>query len=66
MKEVINPVDKTLIKAELTPEKFLRKTNKAGNEVYIINGNKAPNCMREIGRLREISFRMGGGVHHKQ
>lgn len=61
MKEVINPVDKTLIKTELTPERFLRKTNKAGNEVYIINGNKAPYCMREIGRLREISFRMGGG-----
>ncbi len=61
MQEVIKPVDKELIKSELTPDAFLRKTNKAGNEVYIIDGNKAPNCMREIGRLREISFRLGGG-----
>ena len=41
MQEVIKPVDKELIKSELTPDAFLRKTNKAGNEVYIIDGNKA-------------------------
>lgn len=61
MKEIIEKVDRALIKAELTPERFLRPTNKAGNEIYIITHHDSPNVMREIGRLREISFRTGGG-----
>ncbi len=61
MKEIIDPVSKELLKAELTPERLLRKTNRAGNEIYIITAAEAPNVMREIGRLREIAFRTGGG-----
>lgn len=61
MKDVIDPVDKTLIINELTPEKFLRKTNNGGNELYIINHHNSPNTMREIGRLRELTFRNSGG-----
>jgi len=61
MKNVIDPVDKTLIINELTPEKFLRKTNNGGNELYILNYYNAPNAMREIGRLRELTFRQAGG-----
>lgn len=60
-KEIIPPVDKSLLKAELKQEKFLRKTNKANNEIYIITSQGSPNLMREIGRLRELSFRDGGG-----
>ena len=59
--DIIAPVDVALIKAELTPERFLRTTNKAGNEIYIVNAHNAPNTMREIGRLREIAFRNAGG-----
>lgn len=59
--KIIDPVDVSLIEAELTPERLLRKTNKAGNEIYIVNAHSAPNVMREIGRLREISFRQSGG-----
>ncbi len=61
MQAIIPPVDKALIKAELTPERRLRMTNKAGNEIYIITYQQAPNVMREIGRLREIAFRAAGG-----
>lgn len=61
MKPIIPPVDKKIIKKELTPEKFLRPTNKADNEIYIITAKDSPNIMREIGRLRELSFRWGGG-----
>jgi hypothetical protein len=61
MKTIIAPIDTKLLKRELTPDKLLRPTNKAHNEVYIVNAFNAPNVMREIGRLREISFRAAGG-----
>jgi len=61
MKEIIPPVEKSLLEKELTPDTFLRHTNYGGNELYIINQHNAPNLMREIGRLREISFRSAGG-----
>ena len=57
MEPIIAPVDKELIKAELTPDRFMRDTRKGGNKIYIIDCNNAPNVMREIGRLREIAFR---------
>lgn len=61
MKELISPVPKELIEAELTAEKFQRKTNKADNEIYILTYHDSPNIMREIGRLRELTFRAAGG-----
>ena len=60
MKKIISPVDKELIKAELQEDKFLRKTNHAGNEIYVV-GPESVNVIREIGRLREIAFRNDGG-----
>lgn len=58
---IIHPVETALIEAELTPERFLRTTNKGGNEIYVVTAHNAPNVMREIGRLREIAFRSAGG-----
>lgn len=59
--QIIKPVSRHLLKGELTPERQLRMTNKSHNEVYVIDGNEAPNVMNEIGRLREIAFRQAGG-----
>lgn len=61
MERIIDPIDKELIRAELTPARLLRHTNKADNEIYIVDAFNAPNTMREIGRLREIAFRDAGG-----
>lgn len=58
---IIPRVDRALISQELTPDRFLRKTNKAGNSIYCINHENAPNVMREIGRLRELTFALAGG-----
>ena len=57
MKEIIPPVPLEALMDELTEDKFIRKTNKAGNRIYVIGADDAPNTMREIGRLRELSFR---------
>ena len=59
--KIIDPVDRSLIKAELTPDKKLRDTNKAGNELYVVDWKDSPNTLQEIGRLREITFRASGG-----
>ena len=59
--EIIQPVEKELLRAELTPDKQLRMTNKSHNEISVIDAHDSPNVMREIGRLREIAFRTAGG-----
>lgn len=61
MEELLAPVPREVIRAELTPQKFMRKTNKGGNEIYIITHKDSPAIMQEIGRLRELSFRDAGG-----
>ncbi|MDR2921672.1 MAG: GNAT family N-acetyltransferase [Tannerella sp.] len=61
MQEIIKPIERALLKQELTPDKRLRRTNKSGNEIYIITAQNSPNVMKEIGRLREIAFRHYGG-----
>ena len=59
--EIIQPIDKEVLKSELTPKLQLRMTNKSHNEIYVITAHNAPNVMKEIGRLREIAFREAGG-----
>lgn len=59
--EIIRPIDKQILKSELTPDKQLRMTNKSHNEIYIVTAQNAPNVLNEIGRLREIAFREAGG-----
>ena len=59
--EIIQPIDKEVLKSELTPDKQLRLTNKSNNEIYIVTVHNAPNVLKEIGRLREIVFREAGG-----
>lgn len=66
MKDIIAPVPKELLKAELTEDKLLRTTNRSDNEIYIVTAFNAPNVMREIGRLREIAFRAAGGGTGKE
>lgn len=61
MKPIIDPVAREEIERELTAEKKIRNTNKAGNEIYVITAANSPAVMREIGRLREVSFREAGG-----
>lgn len=66
MEEIIAPVSRKILKKELTEDKFLRPTNKAGNQIFLVTAHNSPNVMREIGRLRELSFRAGGGGTGKE
>lgn len=66
MKRIIDPIDKNLIKSELTEDKLMRPTNKANNQIYIFTSHDSPNLMQEVGRLREIAFRYYGGGTGKE
>lgn len=66
MKPIIPPVDRLIIENELTDNKFLRNTNKANNIVFVVDHHDSPNIMREIGRLRELTFRAAGGGTGKE
>ena len=55
------PVPLELIQKELNEDRFIRHTNKGSNEIYVVNHHNSPNVMREIGRLRELTFANAGG-----
>lgn len=61
MKPIIPPVETELLVRELEGH-LLRPSNKADNLIYDITAHECPNVMREIARLREISYRDGGGA----
>lgn len=58
---IIKPVSKDLLLGELTKDRMLRKTNYGSNEIYLFTHKDCPNLMKELGRLREITFRNAGG-----
>ncbi len=66
MKTIIPPIDKQLLEQELTKDRFLRDTNHGNNEIYLASESNSPNVVREIGRLREVTFRDAGGGTGKE
>jgi hypothetical protein len=63
---VIQPVAREKLRAELTANRLLRRTNKSGNEIYLFTADAAPCLMLEVGRLREHAFRYYGGGTGKE
>lgn len=61
MEQIIAPIPIELLEKELTPDKFLRTTNYGNNEIYVFTHHNAPNLTREVGRIRELTFRQAGG-----
>ncbi len=58
---IAQPVPLEILKAELTQDRFVRRTNKGDNDIFVVNQHNSPNVMREIGRLRELTFATAGG-----
>lgn len=61
MQPILPPVERALLREELTPERKVRDTHRAANEIYIFSAAECPHLMREVGRLREEAFRNAGG-----
>jgi hypothetical protein len=66
IKPVIPPVPTHILEAELTKDIFVRKTNKGDNRIYDFTAHEAPNLLKEVGRLRELTFRAAGGGTGKE
>jgi len=66
MNEIIDKVSREALLDELNKERYVRRTNNGNNEIYIITHLNSPNVMREIGRLREVTFRHAGGGTGKE
>ena len=60
MEAIIQPVDRGLLKEELSRAMLLTEASRGSLEVYCLDAS-FPGLLREIGRLRETAFRMGGG-----
>ncbi len=63
---IIQPIDRDLLISELTKDKLLRLSNYGNNEIYVFSHKESPNLMKEVGRLRELSFRAAGGGTGKE
>ncbi len=61
MEPIIPPLDKALLDEELAEAHFVRYTNNGHNKIFIFTAHSSPNLMREVGRLREDTFRDAGG-----
>lgn len=66
MKEIIQPVEKKSLEMELSEDRFVRNANNGNNKIFVITHHDSPNVMREIGRLREVTFRASGGGTGKE
>lgn len=61
MEQIADPIPRDVLMGELSKAHFVRNTNKGGNLIYDFAASEAPALMREVGRLREMAFRMAGG-----
>ncbi len=66
MNNIIPKVSRALLDKELKKDIFFTDTNNGGNELYIFSSRECPNLMREVARLREITFRDAGGGTGKE
>jgi hypothetical protein len=57
MKKIIDAIDRSILKKELSRDKLIRETVKNNNQIFSVTAHDSPNVMLEIGRLREISYR---------
>lgn len=65
MEDIIAPVDTALLKQELSQAEELGEASHEDIKVYCLDAS-FPHILREIGRLREIAFRKGGGGSGKE
>lgn len=58
---IMNLIPSSLLEDELKLARFVKDTEHGGNKIYVFSGKKCPRLMVQIGILREMSFRQGGG-----
>ncbi|SRR5574344_1036128 len=49
------------LEQELRNARYVKETEHGGNQIYTFSGRECPRLMEQVGILREMSFRNGGG-----
>lgn len=67
-KKIIDPIDPKKILSEITKlqQSEAKLLQSKGYEVFLVSAQQAPNILKEIGRLREITFREIGEGTNKE
>lgn len=58
-RNVVCPVSRKFLRKEITASEYLGNSSD-GKKIYLVSSGESPNIMREIGRLREVTFRKVG------
>lgn len=66
MNRIISAVPVEELEKELARNLLIHKTRKGDNLIYSFTSEQAPALMKEVGRLRELSFRSSGGGTGKE
>ena len=59
--KILDQIPSTILEKELSKARFVKETENGHNQIFTFSGKDCPNLMLQIGILRELSFRNGGG-----
>lgn len=60
-KKLLDTIPSHILEAEFKDARFVKETEHGGNYIYVFSGKHCPQLMIQVGILREMSFRSGGG-----
>ena len=55
--EIIQPIEKSLLRQEISTLTKLCDSLHGGYELYVFTSHQCPNLMQELGRLKQIAYR---------
>lgn len=59
--QIIDLLPSNVLQKELIKARLVKETENGNNQIYVFSGKDCPNLMVQVGILREMSFRNGGG-----
>lgn len=61
MENLLPLVPSEVLERELQKARFVKQTDRGNNQIYTFSGHDCPHLMIQVGILREMAFRAGGG-----
>jgi hypothetical protein len=61
MENLLPLVPSEVLEQELQTARFVKQTDRGNNQIYVFSGLDCPYLMLQVGILREMAFRAGGG-----
>lgn len=61
METLLPLLSSEMLEQELQKARFVKTTDRGNNQIYVFSGHECPHLMIQVGILREMAFRAGGG-----